>query len=49
MEIKILEKKLDSTYFRVLFELAKNESPEALQNLLRDLKELNAVEQLWVK
>lgn len=40
MEIKLPEKKLDSTYFRVLFELAKKESPEALQNLLRDLKEL---------
>ena len=33
MKIKLQEKKLDSTYFRVLFELAKKESPEALQNL----------------
>ena len=40
MKIKLQEKKLDSTYFRVLFELAKKESPEALQNLLRDLKKL---------
>ncbi len=40
MEIKLSEKQLDSTYFRVLFELAKKEGPESLQKLLKDLEML---------
>ena len=38
MEIKLSEKKLDSTHFRILFELAKKEGPEVLQKLLKDLE-----------
>lgn len=38
MEVKLPEKQLDSTRFRVLFELAKEEGPEALQRLLDDLQ-----------
>lgn len=38
MEIKLPTKQLNSTRFRVLFELAKEEGPEALQKLLSELK-----------
>lgn len=38
MEIKLPEKQLDSIHFRVLFELAKAEGPDALQKLLQELE-----------
>lgn len=46
MEIKLQTEQLESTHFRILFELAKQEGPESLQNLLKDLEKLESLKLL---